>query len=412
MEVVSFILIVNHITNRNKKMKETIRCIDCHSNKNIEISLENDIVISKEYVNSNEDDITNLFIGHGLTDLQVNGYCSIDFNTFPILENDFLKVISTLTKEGITTFLPTVITNSDESIIALLSNINDLCKSNSVINSFVGGIHLEGPFISRAEGAKGAHDNKYIKAPDWELFERFQQASGNRIKIVTISPEWDNTTSFIKNCVKHNVIVALGHTVASPEQINEAALAGASMSTHLGNGAPLELARNSNFIFEQLANNKLTASLIADGFHLPDSFLKIALTSKKNKIVLVSDSTMFAGMKSGTYNSHIGGDVILEENSRLSTKSNSKILAGSAVSLLFCVNKLVKTKLSTLNEAWALGSVQPNKLINGNNNRDILNNKTTDLVLFELVDLDIEIKEVFKNNKRVYSKNKKMFLIS
>jgi len=383
-------------------MKETITCIDCHSNKSVEISLENNTVVSRKHVDSNDINTTKLFVGQGLTDLQVNGYCGVDFNTFPILEKDFLKVIEELVKQAVTSFLPTIITNSDETILELLKNIHELCEKNSIINAFVAGIHLEGPFISKAEGAKGAHDNKYIKAPDWDLFKKFQLASGNRIKIVTISPEWENSIRFIKKCVQEDVIVALGHTVASPEQINAAALAGASMSTHLGNGAPLELARNSNFIFEQMANNKLTASLIADGFHLPDSFLKIALATKKDKIVLVSDSTMFAGMKPGIYNAHIGGDVVLEEGGRLSTQVNSKILAGAAVSLLFCVNKLIKSNLATVSDAWTLGSIQPNELIK---------NAASDFVFFELVNGEIQIKEVFKNNRRIYSKNKKLFLI-
>lgn len=384
-------------------MKETITCIDCHSNKGVRISLENNRVVSKTYEETDPDSTKKLFVGHGLIDLQVNGYCGVDFNTFPILESDFLKVIETLTKLGVTSFYPTVITNSDDNILALLKNIHELCEKNPTIHSFVGGIHLEGPFISKAEGAKGAHDNKYIKAPDWNLFQKFQEASGHRIKIITMSPEWSNSTSFIKNCIDKNVIVALGHTVASPEQINAAALAGASMSTHLGNGAPLELARNSNFIFEQLANNKLTASLIADGFHLPDSFLKIALTTKKDKIVLVSDSTMFADMKPGIYKTHIGGDVVLEENGRLSTLANNKILAGAAVPLLFCINKLIKSNLVSMNDAWSLGSVRPKHLVS-NYNKDLINDATTDFVLFELLNGEIKIKEVFKNNKRVYSK--------
>lgn len=380
-------------------MKETYNCIDCHSNKNVVISIENDKIISKEYKELiNGEGNQELFVGKGLTDLQVNGYNGVDFNTFPILEDDFLKVIETLTEQGVTTFLPTVITNSDKNILDLLKNIDNLCNDNKVINSFVGGIHLEGPFISKKEGARGAHGFQYVKAPDWQLFEKFQKASGNRIKIITISPEWENSVSFIEKCVKKNVIVAIGHTIATPEQISKAVSAGASMSTHLGNAAPLKLPRNSNFIFEQLANNNLTASIIADGFHLPDSFLKIALTTKKDKIILVSDSTMFAGMKAGTYNSHIGGDVVLQENGRLSTKENSEILAGAAVSLLFCINKLIKSDLTSIKEAWNLGSSQPNTLIN---------NKHSDFVLFELLNNKIQIREVFKNNNRIYSKNKK-----
>lgn len=377
-------------------MKKQIKCIDCVSNEVVEITLNDNLVTNVE--SGISDETSNMYCGSGLVDLQINGFSGVDFNTYPIAENDFLKVIDTLVKEGVTTFLPTVITNSDEAIMSLLENINALCKNNDFINSFVGGVHLEGPFISTLNGAKGAHDNKYIKAPDWDLFSKFQKASGGRIKIVTISPEWDNSISFIEKCVKNNVIVAIGHTVASPEQINAAALAGASMSTHLGNGAPLELPRNSNFILEQLANDNLTASLIADGFHLPDSFLKVALTVKKDKVVLVSDSTMFAGMKPGTYNSHIGGDVVLEKGGRLSMKKNNKILAGAAISLLFCVNKLIKSNLASVGEAWNMASQKPQNLLNHSRKM----NESNDMVLFELIDDEIQIREVFKNGTSIY----------
>jgi N-acetylglucosamine-6-phosphate deacetylase len=366
------------------------------------IDIENDIIVSKKYLDESPEG--NLYVGPGLVDLQINGFAGVDFNTFPIDELEFLKAIDTLVKEGVTAFFPTVITNSDTSILSLLNNINQLCLQNPIINSFVGGIHLEGPFISPADGAKGAHNHVYIKAPDWNLFEKFQEASGNRIKIITISPEWHNAPDFIKKCVANNVIVSLGHTIASEEQIKAATLAGASMSTHLGNGAPLSLPRNSNFIFEQLANDRLTASIIADGYHLPDSFLKIALKTKQDRAILVSDSTMFAGMKPGVYESHIGGKVFLEDGGRLSTYNNTKILAGSAVSILDCVNKLLKSNLASLSHAWFLASLNPYNLV-ANVKKERASIKFSDLVVYELNDNTISILNVFKNEKRIYYKS-------
>lgn len=389
-------------------MIETIKCIDCLTNKVILIEIENDTIVSTKYLDESPEG--NLYVGPGLVDLQINGFAGVDFNTFPIDELGFLKTIDALVKVGVTSFFPTVITNSDTSILSLLKNINKLCLQNPVINSFVGGIHLEGPFISPVDGAKGAHDHRHIKAPDWDLFEKFQEASGNRIKIITISPEWDNVTDFIKKCVANNVIVSLGHTIASEEQIRAATIAGASMSTHLGNGAPLSLPRNSNFIFEQLANDQLTASIIADGYHLPDSFLKIVLKTKQDRAILVSDSTMFAGMKSGVYESHIGGKVFLEDGGRLSIYNNNKILAGSAVSILDCVNKLLKNNLASLSHAWVLASLNPYNLV-ANVKKESASIKFSDLVIYELNDNSISILNVYKNKKRIYSKRPEFNLL-
>lgn len=375
-------------------MKEIINCVDCISNELIQIVIDDDLVVSRKEVGIKDDET--VFVGPGLLDLQINGFSGVDFNTFPIIETDFLKVINNLSKEGVLSFFPTVITNSDSNIINLLKNINELCLQNPLIDSYVSGIHLEGPFISPVKEASGAHSKDYIKAPDWELFKVFQEASGNRIKIITLSPEWDNSIGFITKCAAHDIIVSIGHTVASNEQINAAVKAGATMSTHLGNGAPLSLHRNSNIIFDQLANNNLIPSIIADGFHLPDNFLKIVLEVKKKNFILVSDSTMFAGMEAGVYHSHIGGKVKLEKGGRLSTYNNENVLAGSAVSLLDCVNKLFSSYMLSLAEAWSLASIKPMSLVNLSINHD-------NFVLFKLKNNTISILSVFKSGKQIYT---------
>ncbi|ALJ04766.1 hypothetical protein APS56_06345 [Pseudalgibacter alginicilyticus] len=374
-------------------MKEIINCVDCISNELIQIEIDDNFEVSRKRIDVKSEET--IYVAPGLLDIQINGFSGVDFNTFPIIENDFLKVINSLSKEGVLSFFPTIITNSDINIINLLKNINKLCLKNSLIESYVSGIHLEGPFISPVKEASGAHSKNYIKAPDWELFEVFQEASGNRIKIVTISPEWDNSIEFITKCVANNIIVSIGHTVASNGQIDAAVRAGAKMSTHLGNGAPLSLHRNSNIIFDQLANNYLIPSVIADGFHLPDNFLKIVIQVKKKHVILVSDSTMFAGMEAGVYHSHIGGKVKLEKEGKLSTYKNENVLAGSAVSLLHCVNKLFSSGIVSLTEAWSFASIQPRELVG-------LSDTNNDFILFKLKDNSIHILSVYKSGKQIY----------
>ena len=377
-------------------MKEIINCVDCISNDLIQIVIDDGLLVSRKESEIKEHET--VFIGPGLLDIQINGFSGVDFNTFPIVENDFLKVVNNLSKEGVLSFFPTVITNSDTNIINLLKNINELCLQNPLIDAYVSGIHLEGPFISPIKEASGAHSKDYIKAPDWELFQAFQEASGNRIKIITISPEWDNSADFISKCTANGIIVSIGHTVASNEQINAAVNAGASMSTHIGNGAPLSLHRNSNIILDQLANNGLTPSIIADGFHLPDNFLNIVLNVKKSNVILVSDSTMFAGMDTGVYHAHIGGKVKLEKGGRLSTYKNENVLAGSAVSLLNCVNKLFSSNMLSLANAWAMASRKPMSIVNLSANPD-------DFVLFKIKNNAIKIIRVVKSGKQIFVKD-------
>jgi N-acetylglucosamine-6-phosphate deacetylase len=103
-----------------------------------------------------------------------------------------------LLSKGITTFFPTVITNSEENTTYILSVINKACHKNSLLDQCIGGIHLEGPFISPSDGYRGAHNKDLVRAPDWDLFLNYQNASGGRIKIITLSPEWENSTGFIR----------------------------------------------------------------------------------------------------------------------------------------------------------------------------------------------------------------------
>ena len=133
------------------------------------------------------------YVAPGLIDLQVNGINGIDFNDPSLTIKDLLAATQYLLSQGVTRFLPTVITNSDENIMQLLAVIHQACVTEPFVAECVPGIHLEGPFISPANGAKGAHDENYIKAPDWELFQKFQEASGGRIKLITLAPEWEGS---------------------------------------------------------------------------------------------------------------------------------------------------------------------------------------------------------------------------
>ncbi len=388
---------------KEEYVKKSILCKDIHSHTGWELSIqENGKVFFQEKEPAHHIADSNYFLGKGLFDLQINGFAGVDFNTYPIREPDFLHVIQELLRTGVSSFFPTIITNSVEAICALLSNLDELCRNNSQIADFVPGIHLEGPFISPQEGARGAHPEAYVRAPDWEWFERFQKASGGRICLLTLSPEWPNSAAFIERCVASGVKVAIGHTLASSEQIEHAIKAGASLSTHLGNGAPLMLPRNDNMIIQQLADQRLSASIIADGFHLPNSFLQLAMAAKGEKLLLVSDSTMFAGMPPGNYDSHIGGKVVLTEEGKLHMVSSTNMLAGSAVSLLHCVQHLYQQELCSLEQAWAMASTYPATFMRETLETEAEYSKS-DHVIFTEVDNMISVKAVIKAGKLVFA---------
>ena len=386
------------IQKKNYTEEKKIECINCVTGKTEEISFRDDKVLGIRQTKIKANNV--LYTGPGLIDLQINGINGIDFNTNTLTQKDVVDATYYLLSQGVTTFLPTVITNSDENIITIVRTIYEACRSNSLVDECVWGIHLEGPFISGVEGAKGAHDEKYIKAPDWELFNKFQEAAGGKIKLVTIAPEWEGSCSFIEKCRENNVLVAMGHSLSNTEQINMAIKAGMTLSTHLGNGIPLLLKRHPNMIWDQLAADELYTCMITDGIHIPDSFIKVVMKNKAKKALIVSDATHFAGMPPGEYHSHIGGTVILDEQKRISLKGSSGLLAGAAKSLLENVETLLHHNLATLKEAWEMGSVNVAQML-CRNDSDFCE-KNNDKVIFRLIGKDIVIQTVIKNGKVVF----------
>lgn len=342
------------------------------------------------------------YVGPGLVDLQVNGIHGIDFNDPELTEQGMDKATHYLLSQGVTGYFPTLITNSDENILKILDTINRACSQYPLVNSCIAGIHLEGPFLSTVDGARGAHNKQYVKEPSWDLVKTFQEVSGGRIRLITLAPEWENAPGFIKKCRQEGILISIGHTNANPEQIDAGVQAGATLSTHLGNGIPLMLPRHPNLLWEQLAQDELYISIIADGFHLPNSFLKVAMKVKENKVLLVSDATCFSGMEPGEYKTHIGDEVVLNAEGKLAMKNSNGLLAGATKSLLENIQFLFNQHLVPLKRAWEMGSINPARFL-GWENYGLLPDQPADLVIFHLSEnKDIQIDRVIKNGEVVY----------
>ncbi|WJH33920.1 N-acetylglucosamine-6-phosphate deacetylase [Paenibacillus sp. CC-CFT747] len=301
-----------------------------------------------------------------------------------------------------TSYFPTVITNGDEAIAQAVRSIAEACRQDPVSAAGIGGIHLEGPFLSPEDGPRGAHDRRFTKAPDWDLFQSWQEAADGKILIVTLSPEWPGSAAFIEQCTKSGVIVSIGHTAAEPAQIREAVSAGATLSTHFGNGAHLTLPRHPNYLWEQLAEDGLSTCVIADGFHLPSSVLKVVLRTKGRQAMLVSDAVHFSGMEPGDYVSHIGGQVTLTEEGRLHLTGNAKILAGSAQMLPWGISHLVKEELATLADAWEMASIRPAAFVGQPASQGMTAGAPADLVLMDQKDGRFQVRTVYKNGQKVW----------
>ena len=341
-------------------------------------------------------------IAPGLTDLQVNGYAGFDLNTEPLMPETVRGIAVRLWSEGVTTFFPTLITNSEGNMVRSVRAIAEACRQWPEAAGAVGGIHLEGPFISREEGARGAHPAEYVRPPDFELFSEWQEAAGGMIRIITLSPEWPGSADFIRKASASGVIVAIGHTAATPEQIREAIEAGATLSTHLGNGSHQMLPRHRNYIWEQLAADELFITFISDGFHLPDSVMKVFMRMKPERAILVSDSTNFTGMASGDYSTHIGGEVTLTGAGKLHIKGNPNMLAGSGKSLLHCVQTLASKGLTSLADALDMAGLIPYRMAGLPGDKLLAPGGVADLVLISKDNEELRIVRTIRGGETVF----------
>ena len=159
-----------------------------------------------------------------------------------------------------------------------------------------------------------------------------------------------------------SVAVAIGHTAATPRQIADAVSAGAVLSTHLGNAAPAILDRRSNLLWTQLAEDRLSASFIVDGFHLDNAFLRTALRAKgAARSVLVTDAAAPAGASPGLYK--LGGQQVeLTGDGRIVLRGTNK-LAGSALRMDQAINNAVRVGGVSVEQALAMATVNPRRIL-------------------------------------------------
>jgi N-acetylglucosamine-6-phosphate deacetylase len=366
--------------------------------KGLRVSLKGESIAS---VSSGSGDA---YVAPGLVDLQINGFRGLDFNTLPVADDLPGRVTRELWSEGVTSYLATVITNAPDAIEACCEAIGRACDRDEDAAAGISGIHLEGPFIAKEDGPRGAHERRFVQAPDWKKFLRWQKAAGGRIRLITLSPEWTGAEAFIRRCVASGVTVSVGHTAATPEQIREAVAAGASMSTHLGNGSHLQLPRHPNYVWEQLAQDALAACVIADGFHLPDAVIKVVMRVKGPNAMLASDAVYLSGLKPGPYTTHIGGKVVLTKDGKLHLASNPKLLAGSVQMLIRSVEHLIRAGLTDPGEAWEMASTRPALAMKLPAGRGLTPGAPADLAVFHREADRITLLETWKGGRRVYER--------
>lgn len=371
--------------------------VDCESGRVVAVEFSDRI----ESVTAQGAGEGGVYVAPGFIDLQVNGFAGVDYNDPAATIEEIARSIRALFATGVTRFDPTVITGAPDDMTAALRN---LARTRSELpeGEAIEGLHVEGPHISPEDGARGAHPRRWVRPPDLDEFRRWQDATDGRIRIVTLSPEWPEAPRYIERITAEGVVAAIGHMSAGAAQIADAVAAGATLSTHLGNGAHGTLPRHPNYLWEQLAEDRLMATFIVDGIHLDASFLKVALRAKTiERSALITDAVMAAGAPAGRY--RLGEQEVDRTAEGRVVLAGTERLAGSALEMHRGIGHLMRmaglglrdaVRMATVNAARA-GAVAGRK-------EGLARGERADLVQFRL-NPGVEIVATWLSGRRVWA---------
>lgn len=302
-----------------------------------------------------------VFLSPGFVDLQVNGFAGVDFNDPRTTVAEIGRALKAIVATGVTRCLPTVITGPADAMVASLRNLRR-AQVELPLGRAIAGFHVEGPHIGAEDGPRGAHPAKWVRRPDEDEFARWQEATEGNIRIVTLSPHWEEAPAYIAAITKAGAVAAIGHTGANSEQIARAVDAGARLSTHLGNAAPGIVRKFPNCLWDQLAEDRLSASFIVDGLHLDTAFLRAAVRAKTiGRTILVTDAAAPAGGAPGRY--RLGElNVELTADDRVVLAGAQK-LAGSSLRMNRAVANFMRLTGAGLGDAIRAATINPARLI-------------------------------------------------
>ena len=236
-------------------------------------------------------------------DLQVNGYAGVDFNSDAVTPDHLHRACERLESDGIEGCLIAIITDEVDAMCRRLSALAAMRDRDPAARRIIAGFHIEGPFLSAADGYRGAHPRNAIRRADSDSMSRLLDAAAGLARIVTLAPEQDPQFTVTRQLATAGVVVSAGHTDASLDVLLAAIEAGVSMFTHLGNGCPMTLHRHDNIVQRVLSvSDRLMISFIADGAHVPfvalGNYLRLV---PPDRCAIVTDCIAPAGLGPGRY---------------------------------------------------------------------------------------------------------------
>ena len=263
----------------------------------------------------------------GLVDIHTHGRVGEDFSFST--EKALVKMCTSYAEEGVTAVLATTMTNPPEKVEESITAIGEFRNRQATDypnTAKLFGVHMEGPFLG--EKKKGAHDAKYLLAPDVTVYENWQKLSDGGVKLLAVDPELSGAETLVKRCKEDGVTVSLGHTACGYETACDAYGWGADHVTHLFN-AMQPLHHREPGLIGAAVDKKMYVELICDGIHLHPAIIRMMFALCPDKVLLISDSMQAAGLSDGEY--ELGGIKVFVKDGK-ATQADGTI-AGSTVSV-------------------------------------------------------------------------------
>lgn len=388
---------------QNMSAQSVIEGIHYKTGEPVRVTVQNGLISKIEAIKGDKKPNSEVYISPGFFDNQINGFAGVSFGFGggELTQEGIYKATKALWERGVTSYLPTLTTNSKEIFVKNFSILASVKDDEELLGS-IPGYHLEGPYISPVDGFRGAHSKRFVRKPDWNEFMDIYKASGEDILTVTVAPEIDGVMEFIKNCTDLGIVISLGHHNGNAKQIAEAVQNGAKTCTHLGNGCANMINRHENPLWPQLSNDELMISIICDGFHLRPEQIRVFSKAKGyDKTIITSDVTMYAGLEPGIYKNIDGDDIELTVDGKIQYPAQ-QVLAGSASSIDKGVGHAMKVTGCSLADAVKMASANPAKLYGLNDRGTMEVGKRADLILFTLDDSMVDVKKTYVKGELVY----------
>lgn len=333
-----------------------------------------------------EIDLSGKKVVPGFIDVHTHGGAGTDFNL--ATEEEVFKVTEFFTACGVTGYMPTLLTDSDETILRQIRLLLDVRKRYPQIL----GIHLEGPFLSKEY--KGAMPEHLLQKPDFKTFMKYYEAAGGNIKKITLSPELEGAPEFTKQVAALGVSVSLGHSGATYARAMECVENGANCFTHTFN-AMRQLHHHETGVVGAALLSDCYAEAIPDGLHLsPETVRLITKMKSPDKMLIITDSIMAAGLPDGNYMLGVNKVTVKNGDARL-TEGDAR--AGSTLKFHNGVLNYCKFTGYPLEAAVKRGSENQAAYLKLDDRGSIAKGKRADLLI---LDADNQIESVYVGGKK------------